>query len=188
MLNQSYLSSKKNSVAELYSAPFVLARTQILQTAAKRKYIPTAPDGYSFGDILCDLLYFPIRRVFIMGKENHTDQAIQKEKKLLKLYLAASIGSFLAFVIFVLILIGSNWLSKISPVGLIVRVIAWPLTVLAAICCVAAVFTSAVRFLWTAVLRSPVIFLWSLLKGPPQVKTPPQKTPDQEAADEGRDD
>ncbi len=135
-----------------------------------------------------------------MEKENRTDLAIQEQINLLKLYiqeqinllklyLFVSIGSFVAFVIFVLILIGSNWLSKLSPdVGIIVRIVAWPLTVLSAICCIVAVLSSFVGFLWFLIRSFRFLIKGPpKVKAPPQVKTPPQKKPGQEAADEGRD-
>jgi hypothetical protein len=84
--------------------------------------------GAALNDIIRPsyLQIMKIRGRVFMGKENQTDPAIQEQinllklyiqeqTNLLKLYLRVSIGSFVAFVIFVLILIGSNWLSKLSP-------------------------------------------------------------------------
>lgn len=81
--------------------------------------------------------------------QSQAQEELEQELEQLKVYLIVAIGSFGAFLVFALTLVGARLLSDIWPdVGMILRIVAWPVTILGAICCIAAVFASVVRFLW----------------------------------------
>lgn len=116
-------------------------------------------DTHFISHILCKL-NFPIGRVFMTDQEDHVEEQREEEKKSetrhqareeleqLKIHAIVSIGSLVAFVVFGFTLIVANLLSNIWPqVGMILRIVAWPITICGAICCVSVVLTSVVRFL-----------------------------------------
>ena len=79
---------------------------------------------------------------------SQAQEELKQELEQLKLLLIVTIGSLGAFIVFALTLVVSRLLSDIWPdVSMILRIVAWPVTILGGICCIAAVFASTVRFL-----------------------------------------
>ena len=119
-------------------------------------------DTHSVNDIIPDL-YFPRGRFFMTQEKKATDSPTRSNAKeqLMQLivYIIVMLGSFAAFFLFVLLLKASYHLSNIWPeIGMICRIIAWPLTILGAICCIATALTSTINYL--KFLGIQRLFLW----------------------------
>lgn len=90
----------------------------------------------------------------------------------LKIYTIQTFASLAIFALFVAASIAADWLCGIYPqvrIMIMFKTVAWTMSVLGAICCT------------VLVVRNTIAFIKFLFKGPPQ------KTPGQEVADEGRD-
>jgi len=177
----------------------VVADGHVLGHAFEKGHVQAVFHDYLVSDTIVDY-YMPRGRSFMTEQEKQADLAIQKrinllklyvqeQIHLLKLYLVISAASFAAFVIFVLTLAGSNWLSQISPnVGVIVKIVAWPLTVFSAICCIFAGLSGSIGFFRFMLKRPPKAELPPQVYTPPQAEVPPKKTLGTEAGDERGDD
>ena len=145
--------------------------------------IPTITlDTHLIGHILSDICIPKVKgRYFMTDGENQGDETLdasrtsavrsqaREQLEQLKVYLIVAIGSFGAFVVFALTLMGARLLSNVWPeVGMILKIVAWPVTVLGAICCIG------------LVVRNTVDFIKFLFKGPPE------ETPESRVHSEGR--
>lgn len=134
-------------------------------------------DTHSVYHILCDL-YLTKRRAFMMEQESLRN-ALDPAERLthetldqLKVYTIQTFASLAIFALFVAASIAADWLCGIYPqvrIMIMFKIVAWTMSVLGAICCT------------VLVVRNTIAFIKFLFK------SPPQKTPGQEVADEGRD-
>ena len=73
---------------------------------------------------------------------------VQEDSKLLIAYIKTMALSFILFVVFALTLKGAYLIGNIWPdVGIICKIVAWPLTIFGAVCCIVTAFKSSVRYL-----------------------------------------
>ncbi len=111
-------------------------------------------------------------------QENQRDESDPAERLThetldqLKVYTIQTFASLAIFALFVVTSIAADWLCGIYPqvrIMMMFKIVAWIISALGGFCCVALVF------------RNTIFFIKFLKKGPPQ------ETPGQEAAEEGRD-
>jgi hypothetical protein len=118
-----------------------------------------------------------IGREFMKDREKYGDEKIDvagrpsanQAWEQLKIYTIEAIQSVAVFFVFVATSILVALVAKITgPIGVLIIIVAWSISILGAICCIALVYRNTKYFLK---------FLFT---------SPPKKTPIQEVADEGR--
>ena len=150
------------------------------RTANWRRYVAVVERAYFFCDVstisldthsvyhIISDLYFPRGRYFMTQEKRASESPAcsRAKEQLMQLivYIIVMLGSFAAFFLFVLLLKASYHLSNIWPeIGMICRIIAWPLTILGAICCIATALTSTIIYLKFLGIQRWFLWIWRLL-------------------------
>jgi len=175
MWDSRHVCLEQSIIYERGACLSVLMWGQPLQNIVQNNCVLVAIEGFVKYTLYDSHLL--IGREFMKDREKYGDEKIDvvgrpsanQAWEQLKIYTIETIQSVAVFVVFVATSILVSLVAKFAgPIGVLIIIVAWSISVLGAICCI------------TLVFRNTIFFLKYLFT------SSPKKTPSQEVADEGR--